>query len=217
MKFKAVIFDLDGTLVNTLFDLADSTNFALEKNGYKKKPRENYCRYAGDGVYKMIERALEPNVVDKDTLKKIRDDFFAHYNNNCTVATEPYENMVDVIYALRENNIRVGCITNKIDAVAKVIVKHYFGDFDFVFGQVDGIPTKPDPYLPNRAFEILGVEPKQVAYVGDSDVDMQTAVNCGMFAIGAAWGFRTKEELLVNGADVIAENPLDILKAISDE
>ena len=216
MDFKAAIFDLDGTLVDTLYDLADSTNYSLNKNGFKTKPRENYGRYAGDGIYKMIERALEPEKVDTKTLKKLRDDFFEYYKDNCTINTYVYDGMQEVIGYLRANNIKVGCITNKIDAIAKVIINHYFGELDIGCGQVDGVPTKPDPYLPNKAFEILSVNAEECLFIGDSDVDMKTAKNSGMYGIGAAWGFRSKEELLINGADFIADNPIDILKVFKN-
>lgn len=214
MKIKAVFFDMDGTLVNSMNDLAAATNYAMGKFGYPAKPTENYAYYAGNGIYVMIERALEPNKVDKDTLKKIRDVFFDYYKDHCTVHTTVYDGVADLVDTLKSKGIKVGCITNKVEAIAKNIIGHFFGGMDVVYGQVDGVPNKPDPLLTLKALGELGLDTKECLFVGDTSVDIETALNSGAVSLGVLWGFRTEDELRGAGANYIVNKASEILEII---
>lgn len=214
MKIKAVFFDMDGTLVNSMNDLAASTNYAMAKFGYPEKPIKNYAYYAGNGIYVMIERALEPNKVDAETLKQIRDVFFDYYKDHCTVHTAVYKGVPELIAALKEKGIKVGCITNKVEPIAKNIINHFFGGMDVVYGQIDGVPNKPDPLLTLKALDELGLDPKECLFVGDTSVDIETALNSGAVSLGVLWGFRTEDELRGAGADYIVSDAKEILEII---
>lgn len=214
MKIKAVFFDMDGTIVNSMLDLAACTNEAMAKHGYPQKPAEEYTKYAGNGVYVMIQRALAPNVVSDEELKEIRNDFFDIYKDKCTIHTTPYKGVPELVSALKEKGIKVGCITNKVEAIALKIIDHFFGGMDVVYGQVDGVPNKPDPLLTLKALEELGIKPEECAFVGDSDVDMQTACNSGTVGIGVLWGFRDEKELRDNGAKYIVKTTDEIINIV---
>ncbi len=213
---KAAFFDMDGTLVNSMADLAVATNYALEKHGYPAKPTENYAYYAGNGIYVMIQRALEPATVSDEELKEIRNDFFDYYETNCTVNTYSYEGVEWLVKSLKDKGIRVGCITNKVQKIANDIISHFFGGMDVVYGQIDGSPTKPDPYFTNKALEELNIRPDECVFIGDSGVDMETAKNSGAIGIGVLWGFRTKEELEENGARYTASTAEEVLNIIEN-
>ncbi len=214
MKIKAVFFDMDGTLVNSMNDLAVATNYAMGEFGYPEKPIENYAYYAGNGIYVMIERALEPNKVDPDTLKQIRDIFFDYYKDHCTVHTTVYSGVAELVAALKQKGMKVGCITNKVEPIAKNIINHFFGGMDVVYGQVDGVPNKPDPLLTLKALKELDLSPEECLFVGDTSVDMETAKNSGAVSCGVLWGFRTEEELKNAGANYIVKEADEILRII---
>lgn len=215
MKIKAVFFDMDGTLVDSMNDLAVATNYAMGKFGYPAKPTENYAYYAGNGIYVMIERALEPNKVDDKTLKDIRDTFFQYYKDHCTVHTTVYEGVTELVEKLKQNGIKIGCITNKVEPIAYNIINHFFGGMDVIYGQVDGIPNKPDPTLTIKAFNDLGIKPQECLFVGDTAVDMETAHNSGAVALGVLWGFRTEDELRNAGAEYIVDKADEILEIVN--
>lgn len=214
MKIKAVFFDMDGTIVNSMLDLAACTNEAMSKHGYPKKPAEEYAKYAGNGIYVMIQRALYPNEVSEEELKEIRNDFFDIYKDKCTINTTAYKGVPELISALKEKGIKVGCITNKVEPIAFKIIDHFFGGMDVVYGQVDGVPNKPDPMLTLKALKELEIMPEECLFVGDSDVDMQTACNSGAVGVGVLWGFRDEKELRDNGAKYIVKAADEILGII---
>ena len=214
MKIKAVFFDMDGTIVDSMADLAACTNEAMERHGYPSKPVEGYAKFAGNGVYVMIQRALAPAQVSEEKLKEIRDDFFEIYKEKCTVNTTTYKGVPELISALKNKGIKVGCITNKVEPVAFKIIDHFFDGMDVVYGQVDGVPNKPDPLLTLKALNELGIKPEDCLFVGDSDVDMQTAGNSGCVGVGVLWGFRGEEELRNNGARFIVSEAEEILEIV---
>lgn len=217
MAIKAVFFDMDGTLVNSLNDLAVSTNYALDKNGYEKKPIENYADYQGNGVYVMIERALAPKVVSKEELTTLRNDFFDYYKNHCTDYTTVYDGMRELVETLKTNGIIVGCITNKVEKIAINIIEYFFGGMDIVAGQIDGVPNKPDPYQTNEAMKTLNLKPEECLFVGDTNVDINTAAAACVKSVGCLWGFRTKEELIQAGADYIVSDPSEIWDLVKND
>lgn len=210
--YKAVLFDMDGTLVDSVGDLAAATNHALALHGYEQRPAELYGGFAGSGVYVMIERALKPTVVSDEVLHEIRDDFFKYYTDHCTVNTTVYDGVAELVAKLKAAGIKVGCITNKVEPIAKDIINHFFGGMDVVYGQTDGVPNKPNPLLTLRALDDLGIKPDECLFVGDTDVDMQTAANSGCSSVGVLWGYRTREVLQAAGAKFIAKTADEVFE-----
>ncbi len=213
MAIKAVIFDLDGTLLDTCNDLANAVNFALNKNGFPTHNPEMFKIFTGDGTDVMITRALPETNRDIETLKKVREDYFEYYNAHSGEYTRPYKGIPELLESLKKRGIKLAVTSNKIEFMTQSVINNYFGDiFDFVTGQCDGIPPKPDPSMVFKAMKNLGVEPRECLYVGDTGVDAKTGKNAGIFTVGVLWGFREKEELIENGADVIIDKPCQILE-----
>ena len=202
--YKAVIFDLDGTLVNSLEDLAISTNYALSTHGFPTHETEKYKYFVGDGMIKLMERVLPEENRDEVTIKKVFESFFKYYSEHYLNKTVAYDGIRNVLEGLKADGIKIAVVSNKRDDMAKIVVDKIFGDiFDFVVGKREGYPTKPDPKLTLEVIDILGVNPKECAFVGDSGMDMAAAKNSGCLAVGVLWGFREAEELNKNGADYI--------------
>ncbi len=212
---KAVLFDLDGTLVNSLYDLADSTNYALQHFGFPVQETEKYKYFVGDGMPKLIERALPENARNKATIKSVLDCFMAYYREHYLDKTVAYDGIAEVVSNLRKQGIKVAVISNKADEMAKIVTNKLFGDvFSAVYGKREGYPAKPDPTLTLEVIRDLGVEPCECVFIGDSGMDMAVAKNAGTLAIGVLWGFRKEDELKSNGADFIAKTPECITKII---
>lgn len=214
---KAVIFDLDGTLVNSLYDLADATNYALKQNRFPIHELEKYKYFIGNGIPKLIERALPEENRDDATCLKVKEDFFKYYSVHYADKTVAYEGMVDAVNKIKAQGIKIAVVTNKADVMAKTVTKAVYGDiFDMVMGLSDKFPSKPSPESTLYALEKLGVNKSETVFVGDSAVDMQTGVNCGIVPIGVLWGFREEQELLDNGARFLAGNAKELLRIIGD-
>lgn len=204
--FKMVIFDLDGTLLNTLEDLAGAGNYALNQSGLPTHETEKYRYFVGNGIPKLVERIV-PEDCDEETRNKVYEMFCSYYELHMNDNTVPYEGIVELLETLRNNNIVSAVVTNKADDFAGVIVKKYFGNLiEKTYGSIEGYPKKPDPYWVNKAIADSGFDKSEIIYIGDSSVDMQTAVNGGLYSCGVTWGFRDKEELIANGADVICSD-----------
>ncbi len=216
---KAILFDLDGTLVNSLFDLGASTNFALKKMGFPIHETERFKIFVGDGMQKLIERALPMKNRDEKTVKVTLDIFMAHYREHYMDKTTPYEGILSLLENLREYKLAV--ISNKAQEMAAVVTEKLLGDkFNIICGKREGYPAKPDPTLTLQVIKELGVNPSECLFIGDSGMDMAVAKNSGCRALGVLWGFRGEEELKQNGADYIASRPqeiLDILRDLHDE
>lgn len=214
MKFDAVIFDLDGTLTDTLEDLRDSVNFALRKLGLPERTLEEIRCFVGNGVRKLIFRSLPDNTlpeVEEECLKVFR----AHYLGNSLNKTKPYPGIIDALNKIKAANIPIAVVTNKTQDAASEIVKFFFGEyFDVVIGQIDGMAKKPEPDGVWLALDKLGVGRERAVYIGDSEVDCLTAKNAGVPIIGAAWGFRGRKLLEEMHADMIADNAGEMLKFI---
>lgn len=217
MKIKLCIFDLDGTLVNSLADISASMNYAIQKNGFAPQPVEKYRYMVGNGISVLADRAagLDENS-NSDVKRKILEDFGEYYELHKLDNTRPFNGIRELIGKLRELGIKLAVNTNKNDNFACDIVTTLFGKncFSDIRGKRDGINTKPDPTAAFSIMENIGVTKEESIYIGDSNVDIQTAKNAGIRSIGVCWGFRTKEELMQEGADYIAEIPEDILKFI---
>ncbi len=208
---KLVIFDLDGTIADTIEDLADSADHALEENGFPPHTLAEYKRFVGNGVKKLIERAV-PNGTGEEETKRIFDSFSLIYQNDCLNKTRPYDGICELIEELRADGIKCAVASNKPDEFSKRIVSHLFKEnsFDIVIGKRDGIPPKPDPMIIREILEGLGTDPHEAVIAGDSDVDVYTAHNAGIRCIGCEWGFRGREELEAAGADALAVTPSQI-------
>lgn len=210
---KAVIFDLDGTLVNSLYDLADSTNYALGVMGFPAHETEKYKYFVGNGMPSLIERALPENARDRETKEKTLKIFMEYYRQHYVDKTVPYEGVKELLHSLRKMNIKLAVVSNKIQEMTSIITEKLLGDeFEIVCGKQEGYPTKPDPTLTLKVISDLGVTPQECMFVGDSGMDMLVAKNAGCTAVGVLWGFRTKDELIDNGADYTVNHPCDILK-----
>ena len=213
---KAVLFDLDGTLVDSLKDLADSVNFALEKNGFPTHSLDKFNYFVGDGMVKLIERALPQNT-DNKTFQKVFNRYINHYKEHFTDSTLPYEGIIDLLNDLKNADIKLAVVSNKSHEMTLKVIDKYFSDtFDYVTGKKDGYPTKPDPKLTNMVMDSLGVRNSECVFIGDSGMDMAVAKNADCLGIGVSWGFRPTEELIENGADYIVNSPSQILDIIKD-
>ncbi len=209
---RAVLFDLDGTLLNTLEDLADAVNFALQQEGYPTHPLEKYKYFVGSGVHNLLLRALPACHSTDEAAHKLRVHFNAYYGLHSKDKTRPYSGIIELLEQLQARGIKTAVITNKYDAAAQALVREYFGPLILAtFGQKEGVPIKPNPAQVLQAMHNFGVAPEECLFVGDSDVDMLTGTNAGNIPVGVLWGFRTKEELLSSGAKQIVSHPKQIL------
>lgn len=210
---KLLIFDLDGTLLNTIADLAHSTNYALEKNGFPTHHLEEYNYFVGNGINKLFERALPEGEKTEENIAKIRQDFLAHYDVHNADASRPYEGIPELLQALQDKGIQLAVASNKYQAATTKLVGYFFPNIRFtaVLGQREGIKTKPDPGIVSEIREKAHVEAADTLYIGDSNVDMQTAINSGVDACGVTWGFRPASELEFYHPKYIAQKASDIL------
>lgn len=212
--FKMVVFDLDGTLLNTLDDLADAGNYALKSFGFTTHATDKYRYFVGNGIPKLIERIVPANCDDK-TKNKVYELFCSYYESHMNDKTKPYDGIIEMLESLKIKNVISVVVTNKADDFAGVIVKKYFGNLiKKTYGSIEGYPKKPDPYWVNKAIDDFGLDKSEIIYVGDSGVDMQTAVNSGLYSCGVTWGFREKEELIANGAEIICSGCNELKKII---
>ena len=213
MDIKVIIFDLDGTLLNTLDDLADSTNFALSEFNYPTRSKEEIRTFVGNGVAKLIERAI-PDGKHNPNFNKCLEIFKQHYSINKYNKTAPYNDIINLLTELKEKNYKIAVVSNKFDLAVKELCQKYFPNLiDIAIGENEaaGINKKPAPDTINLVLEQLELTSNQAIYVGDSDVDILTAKNSNMPCISVTWGFRDKEFLLENDAKIIINNPKEII------
>ena len=214
---KAVLFDLDGTLVNSLTDLADSTNFALEKLGYPTHETEKYKYFVGDGIPMLIKRALPEGERTKETQAQCLELFMSRYREHYFDKTDAYDGIKELLLGLKSEGFKIAVISNKAQEMAQKVVSKVFGDiFDSVAGKREDYKAKPDPALMLEIIGELGVTPESCVLIGDSGMDMAAAVNAKVTGIGVLWGFREKPELIRNGAKFIASRPSQILDIIKE-
>ena len=207
MEHKAFIFDLDGTLLNTLEDLKNSVNFAMRSMGYPEHTLEQVRMFIGNGIAMLIKRAV-PQGTDEIDEKKTLGIFTEHYNAHLNDCTAPYPGVTESLTALKNRGVKIGVVTNKNDDSAKMLIVRYFGNLvDVTLGHLDGMPSKPNPEALLRVMSDLGVNAEETLYFGDSDVDILTAKNAGVKSVGASWGFRGEDVLLKAGADIILSDP----------
>lgn len=214
MKYKLVIFDLDGTILDTLEDLRNSVNFALKNNILPERTTEEIRRFVGNGIRLLIERAVPENT-DSAVTEKVFSDFRDHYAVHNMDNTKPYDGIYTLLENIRIENVKTAVVSNKADfAVQKLIKLLFDGSFDFVLGERADINKKPAPDMVNEAIKQCGVTSEESVYVGDSEVDIETAKNSGIDCIIVDWGFREREFLIKNGAEKTVSSTEELFSAL---
>lgn len=211
---KIVIFDLDGTILNTLDDLTNSANYALEINNLPKRTREEIRTFVGNGIRKLIENAV-PDTTTKELTDKIFSDFSAYYKGHCTDKTVPYEGITESLNYLKINGYKTAVVSNKADFAVQGLCRQFFDNiFDYVVGEKEGIRRKPYPDSVLEVIKYFNVEKQDAIYIGDSEVDIKTAQNAGINSILVDWGFRDKTFLINHGASSIVSTASDMIISI---
>lgn len=211
-KYDAVVFDLDGTLLNTLSDLTASTNYALKARGYPERSIDEVRSFVGNGIADLMRKAVPMGTSNEDAERALAM-FRSHYAEHCADLTAPYEGILPLLDALKAEGFGIAVVSNKIDSAVRALCRRYFGDrIDTAAGEREGIARKPSPDSVFYVLNELSCKCDRAVYVGDSDVDIQTAANAEMDHIGVSWGFRDKSFLLASGATRIADIPNDIFK-----
>lgn len=214
MKYTIAIFDLDGTILNTLEDLADSTNYALKTCGYPERTMDEVRQFVGNGIRKLMERAV-PEGTPVEEIDRVHETFTAHYKVHCADKTRPYDGIMELLQNLKKDGCKLAVVSNKADYGVQELCKQYFdGVFDFAVGEREGIRKKPAPDSVNEVLKTLGCSRDRAVYIGDSDVDIQTAANAQMDHIIVEWGFRDVPFLIAKGAKVLVEKPEEILEIV---
>ncbi|MBO5993526.1 MAG: HAD-IIIA family hydrolase [Acidaminococcaceae bacterium] len=212
MKYKAVIFDLDGTLLDTLTDLAEGTNYALHVNGFPERTLDEIRRFVGNGARKLIERAVPDGQIEA-ALEQVRQDFNIYYKVHCKDHTGPYPGIMEMLRELARQGYALGVVSNKPDFAVQELIPEYFPDiFASVSGEREGVAKKPAPDLILEAMKNLKADGSEAIYVGDSEVDLEAAANAGIPCISVAWGFKGRKFLEERHAATIIETPSEILK-----
>ena len=212
MKKTTYIFDLDGTLLDTLQDLAAAVNFALRKNGMEEHSIDDIRRFVGNGVRKLIERAV-PDGSKNPRIDEVFADFRSYYMQHSLDATKPYDGITEILQELQQRGCKMAVVSNKMMAATQELVAHFFPEIEVAIGEneAEGIRKKPAPDMVFEALNRLGAEAESAVYIGDSDVDIQTAMNAGVPCISVLWGFRNREFLLEHGAQHFIEKPTEII------
>jgi len=218
MKFKGIIFDLDGTLVNSLGDIADSMNNVLQRYGFPSHELQAYKHFIGNGMKNLVREALPESSKDEELIIRCYGSMMEEYRNNCINKTQPYDGIVELLNELATFKMKLAVFSNKDHELTKKVVKALLPNWNFevVIGFSAKIPRKPNPLGALLISQQLGIDPENLIYVGDTDVDMQTANSAGTYAVGALWGFRTKEELTSNGAKYLLNHPLELIKMLRE-
>ena len=209
---KAILFDLDGTLLDTLEDLADAANRVLDHAGLPTHAHSAYRHFIGDGSRMLITRAMPEDHRTPERIEDYLTRFKADYSRNWKTATRPYPGIPALLHDLCDRAIPRAVVTNKPQAFAEICIHHFFPEppFQMIWGQKEGVPLKPHPLPALEAAKHLGISPQECLMLGDSDVDMKTARSAGMLPVGAAWGFRSTAELVNAGAAHIVRSPMEI-------
>lgn len=215
--FKAAIFDLDGTLLNTIEDLANASNYALRINGFNEHKIDDYKTFVGNGAYVLIQRILPQEHRSKENIDKVFSDFDYYYGLHMNDNTKPYTGIIELLDKLKSAGIKTAVVSNKPHQFTKEIISRYFDDkIDFVYGKREGYNTKPDPATVLEVVKLFNLNKDEIIYIGDSNVDMATAENAGLQSVGVSWGFRSVEELEEAGADFIAYDVDNLEKIIME-
>lgn len=213
MKYEAVIFDLDGTLLNTLGDLAASANHALTKYGLPERTVDEVREFVGNGIRLLVERSV-PEGTDVSVIDAVFNEYCTYYATHARVYTKPYDGIMDMLRALREKGLRVAVVSNKIDPSVKELAEYYFGELcEIAVGERPGIGRKPCPDSVLEVMKEFGT--KKAVYVGDSEVDVETAKNAGIDGVFVSWGFRGRSGLYESGAEIIVDTAEELLREVT--
>ena len=211
-----MLFDLDGTLLDTLEDITSSVSRVLEQNGFPAHNMDTYRKFVGDGALKLVIRALPEDKRDDTIVRQCYDAFLEDYSRNWNVKTRPYDGIPELLDKLTTRGLKMAVLSNKPHNHTIKCMEGFLSDwnFDVVFGQRDNIPKKPDPAGALEIAEHLNISPSDFLYLGDTETDLKTSFAAGMFPVGVLWGFRTAEELQKNGAKVLIKRPLEVLELL---
>lgn len=211
MNYDTIIFDLDGTLLDSLADLADSVNHVLTTKGYPRRTYDEIKSFIGNGVWDLILHSL-PNNADEKEIEQCLELFKSHYSRNVNVKTQPYEGIYPLLQELKKRNIKMAIVSNKLDPDVQVLLKDFFADYvQIAIGDRPDIRKKPAPDSIHEVLKRLGSKSEKTLYIGDTEVDIETAKNAGLFPISVTWGFRSEKDLLAHGAMHIVHHPKEIL------
>ena len=214
-NYQYVLFDLDGTLLNTIGDLGRACNHALRTFGYAEHNADDYPRLVGNGVNRLIERALPDGERTEENILRLREVFIPYYNGHNKQLTRPYKGIEDVLDEMKRQGWLLAVASNKYQAATESLIAHYFPNtFDVVLGEREGCPRKPNPQIVTDIVESIKCRVERIVYIGDSDVDMQTAKNAGVTAVACTWGFCPRETLIEYNPQYVIDQPEEILNII---
>ena len=213
-NYQLIIFDLDGTILDTLEDLKCSLNAALKKNKLPERSFEEVRRFVGNGIGMLIRRAV-PSDANDNTIRQVHADFTTHYKVHSTDHTRPYDGITALMEQLHAAGRKIAVISNKADYAVQDLCQHYFPDLiDIAVGEKEGVRRKPEPDSVNEVIRLLSIPKKSVVYIGDSEVDIQTAKNAGIDAVIVEWGFRDRDFLIEQGASVLVKTPAELARLL---
>ena len=214
---KLAIFDLDGTLLNTVEDLGNATNYALEQCGFPIHPIDEYYQMVGRGIYNLFRAAIPSEYATEDNVQRMASYFIPYYDEHKCDFTRPYDGILQMLKIITGRGVRLAIASNKYQDGAEKLVRHFFGEYDFVkiLGQREGQPIKPDPAIVNQVLEkVPDITKDETVYVGDSNVDMQTGANACVRTIGVTWGFRSRAELAAYNPSALVDTPAELADEI---
>lgn len=216
MIFEAVIFDLDGTLIDTVDDIGDAVNRVLSNKGFPTHTNSTYRKFVGDGSRRLIERALPEHYRNDEVIDVCLKDYLDEYSRSYNVKSKLYLGIPHLLDTLRTKGLRLAILSNKPDAITRKCAETFLSawNFDVVFGQRDSVPRKPDPQGALEIAKKMSIPPSHFLYIGDTAIDMKTAHSAGMFPVGVLWGFRSEKELRENDACAVIEEPMELLDII---
>lgn len=215
MKFKGIIFDLDGTLVNSLEDISDAMNTVLTNLNYPTHTYDAYQYFIGSGLRNLVSKALPASNNTEDQIETCFDCMITEYREICTLKTKPYKGIIELLDNLASKNIKLAVFSNKADELTKKIAAEIFPDyFDAAVGLSTEELKKPNPFEAIAISKNWNLTTEEILFVGDSDIDMQTANNANMFAVGVSWGYRTEQELKNSGAKLVINNPTELIEIV---
>ncbi len=215
MKYTLAIFDMDGTILNTLDDLKDSLNVTLKALGYPERTLAEVRSFVGNGIGKLIERAVPAGLSIREK-EKVLEMFTEYYGEHSQDKTRPYDGIVEAIAAIRQCGIKTAVVSNKINFAVKDLVKKFFdGLFDYSLGETPGLNRKPHPDMVNKVLQDLNIDKKDAVYIGDSDVDIMTAKNSSLPIIAVSWGFRDRDFIKEKGAEIIVDDPCELVDILT--
>jgi len=219
MKFEAVIFDLDGTLLDTLEDIADSANAVLSKMSFPEHPVDSYRWFVGDGMQELAKRALPEHNCEQRLIERFEREVKQQYSVRWADKTTAYPGIEEMLSNLEQRKQKIAALSNKPDEFTRIIMEKFFPEihFDAVYGLKPDVPKKPAPSGALKIAQELRIPPEKFLYLGDTNTDMQTAVSAGMYPVGALWGFRDREELEANGAKALVDKPAEVIVILKDE